>query len=132
MTEKNVLFTYRLRQAEETYRDAKKMLAEGLSPRSIINRAYYSIFYSVLALFLHSDLRIKTSKHIGIIATFDKEFIQTRRIDRSFSRILHKTFEARQEADYWEFVESSDEDAARYVQYAENFLNQIKSIIAGD
>jgi uncharacterized protein (UPF0332 family) len=39
------------------------MLEDKLSPRSIINRAYYSMFYGVLALFLKGDTKIKTSKH---------------------------------------------------------------------
>jgi uncharacterized protein (UPF0332 family) len=46
MTEKDALFTYRLKQAEETLLDAEKMSQEKLSPRSIINRSYYSIFYA--------------------------------------------------------------------------------------
>lgn len=39
MTDKQTLLFYRLQQAEETLSDAEKMLASGLSPRSIINRA---------------------------------------------------------------------------------------------
>jgi hypothetical protein len=41
----------------------QKMLEAGFNPRSIINRAYYSIFYMLLALFLKTDVNIKTSKH---------------------------------------------------------------------
>ncbi len=40
MTEKQALFTYRLKQAEETLSDVEKMLQEKLSPTSIINRSY--------------------------------------------------------------------------------------------
>ena len=40
MTEKQTLFQYRLKQAEETLSDVEKMLQENLSPRSIINRSY--------------------------------------------------------------------------------------------
>ena len=63
MTDKETLYLYRLKQADETLSDAKKMLEDKLSPRSIINRAYYSMFYGVLALFLKGDTKIKTSKH---------------------------------------------------------------------
>ncbi len=82
MTDKQALLAYRLKQAEETLADAEKMLQNNLSPRSIINRAYYSIFCSVLALFLQSDITLKTSKHSGVIAIFDKEFVHTGRIER--------------------------------------------------
>jgi uncharacterized protein (UPF0332 family) len=95
MTDKEILFLYRLRQAEETLSDAKKMLEHKLSPRSIINRAYYSMFYGVLALFLKHDIKIKTSKHSGIISIFDAEFVHTGKINPCFSKTLHKIFEVR-------------------------------------
>jgi uncharacterized protein (UPF0332 family) len=42
MTDMETLFSYRYKQAEETLLEAQKMLEAGFSPRSIINRAYYS------------------------------------------------------------------------------------------
>lgn len=57
MTDKDVLKGYRLKQAEETLLEAQKMLEGGFTPRTIINRAYYSMFYAVLALFLDSGLK---------------------------------------------------------------------------
>jgi len=126
MTDKETLYLYRLRQAEETLSDAKKMLEDKLSPRSIINRAYYSMFYGVLALFLKGDTKIKTSKHSGVISIFDAEFIHTEKIDQRYSKMLQKIFEARQEGDYKEFVEFSYEDMNEFVKLAEEFLEGIK------
>jgi uncharacterized protein (UPF0332 family) len=128
MTDKETLFLYRLRQAEETLSDAKKMLEDQLSPRSIINRAYYSMFYGVLALFLKHDIKIKTSKHSGIISIFDAEFVHTGKIDPCFSKTLHKVFEVRQEGDYKELVEFSYSDTDEFVKLAEEFLKGIKKI----
>lgn len=129
MTDKEALFSYRLQQAEETLLDAEKMLEAGLSPRSIINRTYYSAFYSVLALFLKNDVTLKTSKHSGIISIFDKQFISTGQIEKRYSRILHKMFNARQESDYREFVELTLEDATEFVRLATEFLEGIKVAI---
>lgn len=129
MTDKETLFTYRLKQAEETLFDAKKMIEDNLSPRSIINRAYYSMFYGVLSLFLRTDINLKTSKHVGVISIFDKEFVHTGKIDKHYSKILHKIFEARQEGDYKELVELSFEDAIEFVKLAEDFLEEIKKNI---
>ncbi len=42
MNDKETQFKYRIEQAEETLSDAEKMLKNHLSPRSILNRAYYS------------------------------------------------------------------------------------------
>lgn len=128
MTDKETLILYRIKQAQETLSDAKKMLKDKLSPRSIINRAYYSMFYGVLALFLKGDVKIKTSKHSGIISLFDSEFVHTGKIDKHYSKLLHKMFEARQEGDYKELVEFSNEDANKFVKIAEEFLEGIRKI----
>ncbi|MCX5885926.1 MAG: HEPN domain-containing protein [Proteobacteria bacterium] len=129
MTDKQALVAYRLKQAEETLADAKKMIRENISTRSIINRAYYSMFYALLALFLKNDIELKTSKHAGVISIFDKEFVHTGKVDKNYSKILHKIFDARQEGDYKEFVELSAEDAKGYVQQAGEFLKAIKEKI---
>lgn len=129
MTDKETLFVYRIQQAEETLQEAEKMLAGGFSGRSIVNRAYYSLFYSVLALFIHSDINITTSKHIGIISIFDKEFIRTGKLPKKCSIILHDIFDARQEGDYRELTEIQIEDAALHVENAGKFVNAVKDHI---
>lgn len=48
MTDSEALYSYRLTQAEETLAEAERMFAEGFSPRSITNRAYYAMFYALL------------------------------------------------------------------------------------
>jgi len=130
MTDKQILFTYRLKQAEETLADAEKMLQYNLTPRSTLNRAYYAMFYAVLALFLKTEIRLETSKHSGIIAIFDKEFVHTGKVDRHYSKILHKIFDARQEGDYKELVQLSSEDAANFVKLAKEFLENIKKFLS--
>lgn len=131
MTDKQVLCGYRLKEAEETLADAEKMLKEGFSPRSIVNRAYYSAFYATLALFLNANINIKTSKHAGVLSAFDKELVHTGKVDKSLSKILHKLFEARQESDYKDFVEVSHEQAVERVNQAKDFLNGVKTLIEG-
>lgn len=126
MTDNETLFTYRFREAEETLRDAEKMLQAGLSPRSVINRAYYAMFYAVLALFISEGINAKTSKHSGIIAIFDKEFVHSGKIDRRYSKMLHRMFDTRQECDYKELVEMSVDDAAEFVALATEFVQAIK------
>jgi uncharacterized protein (UPF0332 family) len=83
-----------------------------------------------LALFLKTGINIKTSKHIGIISLFDKEFIQVKKIDKRYSKILHRIFNIRQEGDYKEFVDISVEDAVGYVNLAKGFLDCIKNYVS--
>ena len=111
--------------------DAEAMKKGGLSTRSIVNRAYYSIFYALLGLFLKANIILKTSKHSGIISLFDKEFVLSGKMDREFSKSLHKMFNARQVADYKELVEVSSEDAEDALKQAADFVKEIKRVIFG-
>jgi uncharacterized protein (UPF0332 family) len=104
MTDREVLYRYRMKQAEETLADAQRMIEEDLTPRSIVNRAYYAMFYSLLALFVHEGTIVKTSKHSGIISIYDKEFVHTGKFEKEYSKTLHRIFNMRQTADYRELV----------------------------
>lgn len=131
MTDLETLFIYRMNEAEETLTDARKMLEGGISARSVVNRAYYAMFYGVIALLIHENIEHKTSKHSGIISIFDKSLVHTGRMGREYSRILHRIFDARQESDYKEFVRFTTEDAAEYLRMAEEFMRGVKALIAG-
>jgi len=78
MNDRETLSRYRMAEAEQTLAgDARKMLASGVSARSVVNRAYYAMFYGVLALLLHEDIEHTTSKHSGIISIFDKTMVHS-------------------------------------------------------
>jgi uncharacterized protein (UPF0332 family) len=110
--------------------DAEAMTKAKLSPRSIINRAYYAMFYAVLGLFLKTNITLKTSKHSGIISMFDRTFILSGKIDRQFSKSLHKMFNARQLADYKELVEATSEEAVDALETAKQFVAEIKKVVS--
>jgi hypothetical protein len=55
MTDRETIFAYRMKQTEETLSEAIRMLEAGFSPRSIVNRSYYAMFYAVLALFTYTQ-----------------------------------------------------------------------------
>ena len=131
MTDKQALYAYRMKEADETLLDAGQMLETGIRPRSVVNRAYYAMFYALLALFIERDLNPKTSKHSGIIAIFDREFVHPGVIGKDYSRALHRIFELRQQSDYKELVEISEEEAATSVKQASDFVGAIKKLIAG-
>ena len=67
------LIQYRLEQAEAALDDAKYLLDGNRSPQSVVNRAYYAMFYAALAL-LQKAGKIP-SKHAGVIGLFDTEFV---------------------------------------------------------
>ena len=117
-----------MKQTEETLSEAVRMLESGFSPRSIVNRAYYAMFYAVLTLFIHSDTPHKTSKHSGIIGIFNREFIHAGKLDARFSQMLYAVFDQRMESDYRDFSKVSEEDAPNAVLAAQEFVTAIKAL----
>ena len=105
------------------------MLKLGLSPRSIVNRAYYSVFYFILALFQKHGLNVRTSKHSGVIGAFDREYVLPGRVERRLGKIVHTLFDARQEFDYKEFVEITVDDATGAVVDAQEFAAAIRLLL---
>lgn len=121
------LIRYRLRQAEESIEEAEVLLKEGMSTRAIMNRLYYAMFYAVLALL--QEKRLGTSKHIGAISLFDREFIKTRIFDKSMSKTLHRAFELRQRGDYMEQSEVTRKDIDEMLPEAMDFVKTVKEYL---
>ncbi|NPV29842.1 MAG: HEPN domain-containing protein [Firmicutes bacterium] len=124
---KIALIAYRLRQAQEALDDARKLAEHAGSLRSIINRAYYSMFYAVLALLLTIDAG--ASKHSGAIALFDRHFVKTGLFPKELSKILHRGFEHRQRGDYEELAEVEEADAQEMLQDAGSFLTAVRTYL---
>ena len=120
--EKKELVHYRLQQASEALADAWLLFEQGGSVRSVINRAYYGMFYSVLALLI--DVGKGASKHSGVIALFDQYFAKLGKFPIEISKAIHKAFDLRQMADYREFVDLSKEDAEETIKNADKFLSE--------
>lgn len=89
---------YRLKQAAESLEEAEFLLSGKMSPRSIINRVYYAMFYAVLALLVNEPYA--SSKHTGVLAYFNKNFIKSSHLPEALGRSLNKAFELRQRGDY--------------------------------
>jgi len=61
---------YRVQQAEESLDEARYLLTGSRSARSVINRAYYAMLYSVLALLVYEEF--SSSKHSGVLSYFNR------------------------------------------------------------
>jgi len=127
---KEELFTlikYRLKQADDSIKEAEVLLKEGMSLRSVMNRLYYAMFYAVLALLQGKQLG--TSKHYGVISLFDREFIKSGIFDKELSKTLHRSFELRQKGDYMEQPEITKADIDEILPKTVAFINEIKQYI---
>ena len=130
MTENiKALVAYRLEQADESLEAAKTLMDKGLI-RPSVNRAYYTMFYGVLALL--SKGKQETSKHSGAIALFDKDFVKQGIFKKDFSRWLHEAFDLRQRSDYAAEYHVSKEEADKTLKNAEAFINEVKNNLANE
>jgi uncharacterized protein (UPF0332 family) len=129
MNDPDRLFVYRLEQAESTMSNARKMFDQIIGPRSIVNRCCYAMFYATVALFLKTGTTANTSKHSGIIGIFDREFIVTGKIEKKYSRMLHRLFDKRQEFDYKEFTAVTEFDARNALAAADEYIAKNKEFL---
>ena len=119
------LARYRVQQAEESLDEARFLLTGGKSARSVINRAYYAMFYAVLALLVYEEF--SSSKHSGVLGYFNRRFIKGGVFDKSLGLWLGKAFELRQRGDYREQVEPAQEQATQILDQADRFVTAVKS-----
>jgi uncharacterized protein (UPF0332 family) len=128
MTENiKALVEYRIEQADESIEAARTLLDKKLI-RPSVNRAYYAMFYAVPAL-LASNKK-ETSKHSGVIALFDKDFVKQGIFKKDYSRWLHDAFDLRQRSDYAPEYHASLKEADRTLKNAERFVREVKKVLA--
>lgn len=118
------LIRYRIEQAQTALEDARFLLEGDRSPQSIVNRAYYAMFYAALALL--QKIGKVPSKHTGIISLFDTEFALKGIFPKELSRDFHKAFELRQVSDYKTFKPISKEKAQEVLVKAAHFVDMVK------
>jgi uncharacterized protein (UPF0332 family) len=121
------LVKYRLEQADEALEAAGVLLEKGLD-RQAINRAYYAMFYGVLALL--ATRKLETSKHSGAVSLFDKEFIKPGTFSKDLSRWLHDAFDLRQRSDYTVEFHITGDEARVILENAVSFVGEVKTVLA--
>ena len=113
----------RMKQAHETLEEAETLFEQDYW-RGTINRAYYAMFYAVLALAASKGVVI--SKHTHAIAFLDKEFIKKGIFSKETSRALHVGFDERQTNDYGEIWDIEYAEAQNNLQEAKSFVKTIE------
>jgi len=122
--DKKALIRLRLENAREILQDAHTLHESDGSPRSIVNRAYYAMYYAALALLVTVDRN--PSKHTGVMAFFDKEFVKNNIVSKELGRMLHEAFESRQEGDYTDYTKIDRRKATEILMSADEFFNFIE------
>ena len=120
------LIKYRLDAAKEKLASAKLLLDAKLYKDSV-GRSYYAIFSAVRAIL--AIRQIDFSKHAGVIAYFQKEFIKTEIFDKKYSKYLQQAFQIRNSCDYDDFFIVSRQDAEEQYERAKEILIVIEDYI---
>jgi uncharacterized protein (UPF0332 family) len=120
------LLRFRLEQAHETLREAEILYQES-AMRGAVNRAYYAMFYAVMALLATKQLG--TSKHSGALALFDREFVKAGLLPRELSRSLHLAFDRRQRYDYGEMTPVTCQVAKEALTDAKAFVVAVETYL---
>lgn len=121
------LALYRLQQAEESFDEAKYLLEGNKSPRSIINRIYYAMFYAILALLIFEPF--SSSKHTGAISYFNSRFIKEGLLPKNLGRAVNKAFDLRQRGDYREKVVLTLDQVTPILEQSREFINAVKNYL---
>ena len=117
------MIQFRMRQAHETILEAEVLIGAS-SWRGAINRAYYAMFYAVLAL---SALKqVDASRHSGIITFFDREFVKPGIFKKELSKKFHFAFDNRQIHDYGETIIVEESIAIETLSDARSFVDSIE------
>jgi uncharacterized protein (UPF0332 family) len=120
------LVEYRLEQGQAALRQAR-LLADSSEWSGAVNRGYYAMFYGALALLVSKGLG--SSKHSGVLALVDREFVHPGVLPKEQSQAFRRAFGARQQSDYVEFRPATEKHATRTINEAEKFLEQVVSIL---
>lgn len=121
------LMNYRLDNAKEKLESAKLLLDAG-KYRDSIGRSYYAIFTAVRAV-LAND-KVDFSKHSGVIAYFQKEYIKTEKFEIKYSRYLQTAFQIRNNCDYDDFFMASKQDAEEQYSRAVEFYDEVRRYLS--
>lgn len=117
-----------MEQAQTAFNDAKFLFEGNRSPQSIVNRAYYAMFYTALALL--QKIGKVPPKHTGVISLFDTEFVLKEIFPKELSKALHKAFELRQISDYKTFKPISKEKVEETLNNASSFVEAVAKYLS--
>jgi len=95
--------------------------------RAAVNRIYYGMFYSLLALGIKNEF--ETSKHAQLIGWFNKSFINNGLIDTKYGKIINKAFNRRTKGDYDVYIDFDKDTVIEMYNDMQDFIARIKNYL---
>ncbi len=109
---------------------SSKLLLENGSYKDSIGRSYYAMFTAVRSLLAMEWQDF--SKHAGVIAYFQKEYVKTGKFDKKYSKYISQAFQIRNNTDYADFFIVSMQDAKEQYDKAEEFVKVIEEFLKAE
>jgi len=110
-----------LTKPQRSVKTAERLLQDG-DYDFAVSRAYYGMFYVAQAMLLTLDVR--RSKHSGVIAAFNEQFVKPGEVPSRFFHLLRDGFEDRAEGDYG-ITEISREQAEAGIKAGQQFVEEM-------
>ena len=114
---------YRMDRAKEMLVAARENLEIGQYKTSL-NRSYYAIFNAMREMNILKGF--DSSKHSGVIAFFNKEYLKENILDRNLSIVIKNSAFLREKSDYDDFYIASKQEAEKQLEEAERFLDAVE------
>ena len=120
--ERVAVVSYRIEKAQNAIDEAEKVSAIGLW-NIAANRLYYALFYAATAILIKKGLAAHT--HTGVIAMISLHLVQQNLLSTDDIRLIRKLFSLRQEGDYEDFVEVTEEEILHYLPMVKILLDKM-------
>jgi uncharacterized protein (UPF0332 family) len=124
--DRNELIKYRMQQANDCI-DEVTFLIDNKKYKIAVNRIYYGMFYSLLALALKNQY--ESSKHSQLIGWFNKNFVSTGLMEVKYGKMINKAFTLRNESDYEPFIEYEDQEVIELFDMMKEFILAVEDIL---
>lgn len=119
---------YRLERAKEELEIANLLYTKN-KLLAANNRAYYSIFYAIRAIFAMEKIDFK--RHKDVLAYFNKNYIKTEIFPRQMGRRIIMASKVREDSDYDEKYEPSSEATSLQIKTAKELIELVEKYLNG-
>jgi len=123
---KEELAQYRLERAKESLEEAK-LLGSSNHWNTTSNRLYYACFYIASSYLVMNNHQAST--HVGVKNVFNKALIKSGLIESAYGLLYNKLFNLRQDADYRDYRDVSQQEIEPMIEQVENLIKKIEILI---
>lgn len=121
-----IIVGIRLEKSKDDLTRAWSLLKEG-GYRQAISRAYYAAFAIASAALLTQNVRRK--KHSGIESAFHQYLVKPGFIETEYGVIYREAFKAREQADYADTIDFTEDRARQVLSDAEKFVERMEGFL---